>query len=161
MTNRTKNRTLIIIIVLLLISNVFLVSYFTLREKPSHTGKNRGDEFVAALKNDVGFNEDQLKKFSELKETNWAQAKERMDQVRKLRSKIFDLTRQSTVADSTVDLLADSIATLQKQFEIKSYHHFKETRAICTPQQQPAYDSLMKKIINRQRGPRPGPAPKK
>ncbi len=156
MNNGSKNKTLIIIIVLLLISNIFLVGFYMFKNKTSHRTKGKDDGFVTALKNDVGFSEEQLKKFSELKETNWTQAKERMNQVRKLRSQIFDLTRQNSVADSTVERIADSIAILQKQFEIKSYNHFKETRAICTPQQQAAYDSLMKKIINRPRGPRTG-----
>lgn len=146
---QSKNKTLILIIVLLLLSNIFLLGFYIFSHKEPPRRERGKDVFITSLKNEVGFSEGQLKKFTELKETDWAEAKKKMEDIRQIKWRLFDLTRQSNIQDSTVEKLADSIAILQKEVEIKSFQHFKKTRAICTPTQQAAYDSLMKKIITR------------
>lgn len=85
-----------------------------------------------------------------------------MEHIRRIKQALFDLTKETSVSDSAVILLADSIAKLQKGVEINTFRHFKETRQICTPEQMPKYDSLMKKIIRQGRPGRPvgGPPPK-
>ncbi|MCH5689960.1 hypothetical protein LWM68_40485 [Niabella sp. W65] len=71
----------------------------------------------------------------------------------------FDLTKTQDTVDAAVIKWADSIAGLQKQVEINSFRHVVQTRKICTPDQQAAYDSLMKRIINKGRSRRPGDGP--
>ncbi|SDC87383.1 Spy/CpxP family protein refolding chaperone [Niabella drilacis] len=156
MNNSARNRTLIFIIALLLITNLALLAYTFFFSKKPHPERER-EGFTAALKNEVGFTDSQIEQFKQLKQKQWAGAKADMEQIRKIKQQLFDLTRRPVVADSTVEALADSIATLQKQAEVKSFHHFKATRAICTPEQQPKYDSLMTKIIRQGRNGRPIP----
>jgi periplasmic protein CpxP/Spy len=157
MDTRARNKNLIFIIIFLIFTNLIVVGYFLFSHKEhGYGGRLDKDGFIVALRKEVGFKDEQVNKFRQLKQTNWAEAKGKMDQIRELKSKLFDLTKQSNLSDSAINILADSIGSLQKQVEINSFHHFKATRDICTPQQQPLYDSLMKKIINRQgKGPRP------
>lgn len=156
MNNTERNRTLIFIIALLLITNLALLAYTFVFSK-KHPFDREREGFTGALKNEVGFSDSQLEQFKQLKEKHWSSAKTDMEQIRKIKQRLFDLTKQPVVADSTVALLADSIAILQKGAEIKAFHHFKATRAICTPEQQPKYDSLMTKIIRQGRSGRPVP----
>ncbi|MFT4094286.1 MAG: hypothetical protein QM640_11670 [Niabella sp.] len=126
--------------------------------------KGNKDDFAAILQKEVGFSKEQVARFNILKEKDWAQAKAKMDNILDVKNAIFDLAKQPGVADSTVEKLADSIGNLQKQVEMSAYRHVAATRHLCTPQQLPAYDSLMKKIINkgRRRGGKPpydGPPP--
>lgn len=150
MTNpQSKYRTLVAIIALLLITNIAMLVYFmTSHKKPGRNDRTRGG-FEQVLQKEVGFNEEQLTKFKALRETHWAEAKKQMEQAKQTKLSLFNLTKETDVSDSTISLLADSIATLQKQIEINSFKHFKATRGLCTPAQQAAYDSLMTKIITR------------
>lgn len=145
----SKNKTLIFIVVLLLLTNIAVVGYFLfVCKKPNKLPRGK-DNFSAVLEKEVGFNKQQLAQFDELKKVHWANAKANMDKIVSIKNTIFDLTKQFNAPDSVVDKLADSIGGLQKQVEISAYHHVLETRKICTPQQLPAFDSLMKRLINR------------
>ncbi|MBK7098034.1 MAG: hypothetical protein IPH58_06375 [Sphingobacteriales bacterium] len=149
MNNISRNRVFIIIIVLLLLSNIFLIAYYSLFNKKHSPNPKGKDGFVMALKKEVGFDEKQLNEFSRLKETYWTSARKKMDDIRRIKGELFILTKQTNVQDSVVEKYADSIAMLQKQVEIESFRHFQKSRAICAPIQLPAYDSLMKKVFSR------------
>ena len=149
MNNISKNRVLIIIIVLLLLTNIFLIAYYSFFNKKRGPNPKGKDGFVLALKKEVGFDEKQLNEFSQLKETYWTTARKKMDDIRRIKGALLNLTKQTEVQDSVVENYADSIAMLQKQVEIESFRHFQKSRAICTPNQLPAYDSLMKKVFSR------------
>lgn len=150
MTNsHSKYKILVGIVALLLITNISMLVYFVSPCTSTHHAPWGKSDFENALKDKVGFSEDQLQKFRNLKETYWANAKKQMEQVKQVKLTMFHLTKKNDVAASEVEQLADSIATLQKQIEINYFHHFKGTREICTPQQQPAYDTLMTKIVTR------------
>lgn len=149
MTNpQSKYRTLIAIIVLLLVTNMAVLAYFMMNKKSNSHEKSRPG-FENVLQKEVGFNEQQVAQFKELKATHWATARQQMEELKKVKLNLFRLTREENTPDSVITAKADSIANLQKQIELNSFQHFKATRKICTPGQQPAYDSLMKRIITR------------
>lgn len=149
---QSKYRTLIAIIVLLLITNIAVLAYFMLNKKPQERG-GRNDKtrpgFEAVLQKEVGFNEQQIAQFKTLKSQHWATAKRKMEELKKVKLNLFNLTKEESPSDSVINNLADSIASLQKQIELNSFQHFKATRKICTTEQQPSYDSLMRKIITK------------
>ncbi len=153
--SRSQKRTFVLIILILLLLNLLVVGYFLFSHRKPQVYKGH-DRFVMNLRKEVGFNETQIAEFKKLQTTNWAEARTKTDQIRHIKNEMLDLLKLSAVADSTVENMADSIGTLQKQLEIYSYRHFKATRALCTPEQKPRYDSMMKRIINRSgRGSRP------
>lgn len=117
------------------------------------------DGFAAVLRKEVGFNDEQVAKFNELKKSHWTEAKAKMDQIISMKNILFDLTKTQDTVDAAVIKWADSIAGLQKQVEINSFRHVVQTRKICTADQQAAYDSLMKRIINKGRSHKPGDGP--
>lgn len=149
MNNITRNKTLVFIIVLLLLTNIGLLFYF-LSGKKHHPEKGR-ESFTNALKKEVGFSDAQIEQFNTQKKNNWAKAKADMDQIRNIKLALFDLVKKPEVSDSVVDQLTDSIANLQKRVEVNAFHHFRATRSICTPEQQAKYDSFMTKIIRQGR----------
>lgn len=151
-TTGTKNKVLLFIILLLLLTNMVVIYYGFYFRKPI---KRKGREsFTEILKREVGFDQQQAARFDEFKKTHWEQAKTKMDEINKIKNKIFDLSRDPNTPDSIVEKLADSIGSLQKQVEINAFKHVAGTRKICTPEQIPLYDSLMKRIINHGRNPK-------
>ncbi len=146
--SQSKNKILVFIIFLLFITNILVIGYFLCFYKKPHRFKNK-DGFAAILQKEVGFSQQQIKQFSGLKKTDWEQAKFKMGEIVSIKNRIFDYTKKPNTPDSVVEKLADSIALLQKQVEMSAYRHVVAMRKICTPEQQLAYDSLMKKIINK------------
>ncbi|WP_346236192.1 Spy/CpxP family protein refolding chaperone [Niabella insulamsoli] len=156
--SRSTNKFLVFIIFLLLVTNVLVIGYFLLGGKKKPKKEKSKDSFAAILQREVGFNDEQVARFNKLRETHWANAKAKMDQIIDVKNVIFDLTKQPNTPDSVVETLADSIGRLQKQVEISAFRHVTETRKICTPSQEPAYDSLMIRIINKGKSRRPAAA---
>lgn len=146
MSNQSKNKTLVTVILLLLITNFSVIGYFLFFNKKKKTEK---DGFAGILKKDVGFTQQQADEFTRLKSIHWAQAKAKMDDIVKVKNTLYDLTRLPEVNSSMVKLLTDSIGNLQKAVELHGFNQVVATRKICTPQQLPAYDSLVKRIINK------------
>ncbi|GAB3006896.1 hypothetical protein GCM10027051_03100 [Niabella terrae] len=150
MNSRSRNRTLIFIIVLLLLTNIGVLSYFLFCNKKSEKPKEKSG-FVGILKREIGFDETQVAEFQKIRELNWAVAKKNMKQIGKVKERLLELTHHTDTPDSAAQLLADSIGQLQSLVEFNAFKHIQLTRKICKPQQIAAYDSLMSRMVNRSR----------
>ena len=71
------------------------------------------------------------------------------DEMRNNKSQLFKDLGTNAFSDSAITVAANRSAELQKQMEIKMLTHFKEVRQLCTPAQQPAFDTLFYKVWNR------------
>ena len=149
MSNQSKNKTLIFIIVVLLLANVALLIYFLGGKqalKPMPDDKNR-DRLSEALKNDVGFNDAQVVQYKQLKDAQWELMRAKFDDVRKAKDDFFHLLSVENVSDSILSSSADKIAVKQKALDMQAFSHFKEVRKLCTPGQQPKFDSLVQRMF--------------
>jgi hypothetical protein len=76
-----------------------------------------------------------------------------MMEVRKAKDSMFSYMRQPvTPSDSVLQILADNIAQKQKMQELQSFSHFRQVRELCTEEQKPRFDSVIRKMINRSFG---------
>ncbi|MCW3119706.1 MAG: hypothetical protein JWM28_3788 [Chitinophagaceae bacterium] len=151
MSNPSKNKTLVFIIVVLLLANVAMLVYFLWLkqpDKPVRADKN-SDRFAEALKKDVGFSDTQLAQYKQLKEAKWDKIKLRFDDLRKAKDNFFRLIGVENINDSILNNAADSIAQRQKSLDLQAFIHLKELREVCSPEQQPKYDSLVQRIFHR------------
>lgn len=151
-TTTTKYKTLLFIIAVLLISNIALVVYmFTRSCKPDMPPKEQQNKsgITSALQNEVGFSEQQLAQYKNLREEHWKIAKPLFDSMQKGKERLFKLTQTAAVEDSAVQAAAAAIADNQKLMELQSFRHFKQVRDLCNPEQLPKYDSVLKKIVSK------------
>jgi len=154
MSNASKNKPLIIIIIILLLTNVAILAYFLWLkqpDKPPPFDKNR-DRLAESLKNEVGFNDKQVAEYKKIKDAQWDKMKGRFDDLRKVKDSFFHLLSVENTNDSVLNNAADSIAYRQKALDLEAYAHFKELRKLCTPEQQPKYDSLVQRMFHRMAG---------
>ncbi|MFT3902468.1 MAG: hypothetical protein QM727_04815 [Niabella sp.] len=157
MNATSKNKTLLFIIVLLLITNIGVLGYFMLNNDKKQPPKKRGGGFVTALQKEVGFSEEQMTLFKNAEKSNWDSARSKMDEIRRVKHRIFALA-QKQASDTDIAPLADSIGKLQTQVELYLFRHMQSIRAICTPEQLPRFDSLLSKsMIRPPRGKMPPP----
>lgn len=158
MNNAAKNRTLLFIIAFLILTNIAVVVYFL--RQPEKTGKDAtppppqgqsgGRNGIATqLQKDVGFSEEQIAKYKEMKAAHWKIAKPLFDAMQKSKDSLYELVKLPQVDEELLEDRAENVAERQEALEIQGFRHFKEVRSLCTPEQLPRYDSLLKKIINR------------
>lgn len=153
----SKNKGLILIIAVLLISNLALVGYlvFSKQKDPKNTrsGGDRGKAFSEYIIKEVNFSDDQAASFKQMMTDHFEKMRPIMLEVRKAKDSMFGYMRQpAPPADSVLQKLADNIAEKQKLQELQSFNHFRQVRDLCTEEQKPKFDSVIRKMINRSFG---------
>lgn len=151
MTTKPRNKVLLLIIGVLLLTNIILVS-FLLLNKPSSKRGARGDRSAmisSFLQKDIGFEQQQLRQYDSLSEPNRIRIKAMFDTLGKYKENQFKQLAIDNFSDTAIIKTANDIADKQKGIEIILCNHFKEIRNICTPQQRPVFDSLFYKILNK------------
>lgn len=151
MTTEPKNKILLIIIGVLLITNIVLVS-FLLINKPFSKKGMQGDRSImiaAFLQNEIGFNQQQLKQYDSINVPNRTKVKAMFDTLKSYKENEFKQLAINDFSDTAIFKTANIISTKQKEIEIVLYKHYKEIRNICSPEQLQKFDSLFYKILNR------------
>ena len=150
MSNNSKQRVLITIISILIVANIALLAYF-LWFKPNQRNtrpeKNR-DMMAYSLENVVGFDQTQLKRYQQMKEEHKTKIKPLFEDMHATKM-LFYKYLQQTAPDSAINNAATAIGEKQKAIDLQIFRHFNELRTVCTPQQQPRFDSLIQRVVNK------------
>ncbi len=75
------------------------------------------------------------------------------DEMRKAKDSLFQLLKDSAISDSAVSVAADQIAQRQKMLDLQTFTYFRKVRMLCTPEQQPKYDSLIQNMFSKMNRP--------
>lgn len=151
MSTTSRNKNLVFIIAVLLLTNIAVLVYFLAFKKhpdPKTGGPRTG--LTDMLQTEVGFNDDQVAQYKQLKEQQREKIRPLFDEMRKAKDNLFKLMGDSTVSDSMISIAADAIAQRQKMLDLETFSHFKKVRALCaTPEQQVKYDSAVLRMFRK------------
>jgi len=152
----SKNRNLLFIIMVLLLTNVAVLGYFLWYKKPPKEAHSRGDKnFVGdMLKKEVGFDTVQLAGYKEMREKQQQVLRPMFDDMRQAKDSLFSMIGKAEVNDSLVLNLAAHVGDKQEALDLQTFRYFSELRKLCTPAQEPMYDSLMTQIFRKMGKPR-------
>jgi protein CpxP len=146
----SKNKSLIFIIAVLLLTNIAVLGYFLwFKKSPRQEGPGRSPGIEAALQKEVGFNDQQIAQYKQLKEEQWKNFRPMFDDMHKAKDSLFNLLSYENVNDSVINTTADVIAQKQKAIDIRMFNHFRQVRSLCTPEQLPKYDSLIQRMMRK------------
>lgn len=150
----SRNKVLMLIISVLLISNLALVGFMVFGNKQKgKTQRPRGEDFSNYFKKELNFSEEQSAKFQQMITRHFEKLKPIMGEVRKAKDSMFNLMRQPAIpSDSVLQNAAENIAQKQKLQELQNFYHFRQVRELCNEEQKPKFDSLISKMINRSFG---------
>jgi len=151
MSTQSKNKILLIIIGILLITNIALVSFYSL-SKPAEKKGVRPDRTAmisAFLKNELKFSQPQLSQYDSLSNQHRILIKAKFDAIKKEKESEFNQLTQDNFNDSSINNTAVLFSTKQKEIEIIMFNYFKDIRNLCTPEQQPKFDSLFYKMLTK------------
>ena len=151
MSTQSKNKILLIIIGILLITNLGLVFFYSL-SKPAEKKGMRPDRTAmisAFLKNELNFNQTQLTQYDSLSSQHRILIRTKLNAIRKEKETEFNQLTQDNFSDSSIVNTAVLFSAKQKEIEIIMFNYFKDIRNLCTPQQQPKFDSLFYKMLTK------------
>jgi protein CpxP len=152
MSTPTRNKNLVFVIAVLLLTNIAVLAYFLWfkDDKSKHQDKNRPGFMIEALQKEVGFTDQQIEAYKKLKEEQKETVRPLFDEMRKAKENLFKLLSDSLVTDSVLQQSADKIAEQQKNIEIQALQHFRKVRALCnSPEQREKYDSAVLRMMRK------------
>jgi protein CpxP len=160
--NSSRNKTLVAIIAVLLVSNIAVLLYFVVLKDSWHRGEKRKLPMTEFLQKEVGFSEQQLALFDSLKRHHHEAVKPLGEDLSRSRDTLYLLIGNPAVTDSALQAAAAVIGRKQALLELKLFANFRQIRAICTPAQLPRFDSLAPALVRKMMAPsRRPPSPKK
>ena len=150
-----RNKILTFLVGILLLTNIALVVFFVARKEPEKQ-RNRGGDRSAVmrefLKDSVGFNEQQLAQYDQLRQQNREHMRPLFEDLGNAKMKYYQFVSQPG-ADSASQAAAALIGQKQTALDMAFFNHFKQVRTICTPDQYARYDSIIQQIIRRMAAP--------
>jgi periplasmic protein CpxP/Spy len=153
MSTPNKSKIYILIISLLLLTNIGMLVFFMCNKGNEKKG-GRGDKSAMMkefLQKEVGFTAQQIVQYDTLSSLHKQKMKADFDALKNNKEQQFKELGAKGFSDSAIIATATQSAEKQKEMETNMLKHFAEIRKICTPQQQPKFDSLFYKIWNKRK----------
>ena len=157
-----NTRILSVAVVLLLITNIALV-VFLLMGRPQkgdpRKGKGPSSEPSEMMVKELNMTDQQKQQYKQLKEEHFKNVRPYFDSLRAAKTDFYGLVKNPAINDSLINAYSNRIAEKQVELDKMTLSHFRRVRDLFTPEQQPKYDSLIHKMM--QRGRRDSSARKK
>lgn len=147
-----KNKTISIIVVLLLIINITaLVTIFVQRHGPIRAAKPSKQEDIERtthfLKNEFQFNDLQVEKFMALQENYMLEAEQYKKKISDAKFKLYGSIRDNVTTNKNTEQLYAIISENTSLVEKRTVQFLSELKSLCTEEQIDKYDMLMGRIL--------------
>jgi hypothetical protein len=152
MSTTSNKPALIILIVVLLITNLGMLWYFTRDTKEESKPMSRTERMAEMMRKELGFDEKQVQEYIGLRNRRDSILAPLNAELRQAKIDMVNLLNTEGVADSTILLAAQKIAAKQVPIEVAFQQHFKRIQAICNQQQQKSLDSMLLRMVRRNTG---------
>lgn len=147
-----NNKVLLFIVAILLVANVAMLVYIFRMREPVKTGsrtERQKSPITEFLQNEIGFSPDQMAAFDTIRQNHRQKLKPLFEDIKTAKVAFYKSLTNPGVNDPALDSAASVIGQKQKLLDMQTFKNFKELRTLCTPDQQPKYDSLIVKEISR------------
>ncbi|HLA53715.1 MAG TPA: hypothetical protein VK618_10435 [Flavitalea sp.] len=148
MNSLSRNKVLLAIVVLLLLTNLGMLIFIFSMNRSSDPPR-KGPGFTERLRKEVGFTEDQMKVFEPKKKAFWTMMNSRFEAMHNTKEQFYLQLYDPAIPDSILVSKASEIGNLQRDIDLQVIRHFKDVRKMCRPDQLIKYDSLLPPIIHR------------
>jgi Spy/CpxP family protein refolding chaperone len=163
MKNFTNNPLLSVLILLLLTANIVTLTLLWInkggkreKEPPPPQAGGQAFEFIT---HELKMDSTQILAYSKLRDEHQAGQKPLQDSIRIRKDELFALLQHPDVSDSIISTFTRRAAEAEQQMDLLTFRHFQKVRALCNPEQQKKFDSIIKDILRRMAPRRQGPPP--
>ncbi|MBW4889607.1 periplasmic heavy metal sensor [Mucilaginibacter sp. HMF5004] len=159
-----KSRYLGIVLVVLVAANIITLGVFWYYKihniKLSEAGNTQGNGNASSfIIKQVGFTASQQARYLELVRQHQQRVRDIRDQLHIAKDSFFDELSDTTVSAATIDAASSTIGKLEKDLDVQTFNHFKQVRAMCTPEQKIKMDNCIKQVMRMMGPPPPGGRP--
>jgi protein CpxP len=144
-----KNRVLIVLVIVMTVLNVVTLSFilfFPMRPSLRLDKINRdpGRDFV---ERELGFSEEQKKHHEDLRKEFFKKSEGIMQARTEATRALFDLIKKDSVSEQELHARAEVLGQLEIDHSIATLEHFRDIRALCTPEQREKFDSVVTDLL--------------
>ncbi len=125
----------------IILNIALLVFFFNKRPKQNHHHKEPKKIIIERL----SFNEKQVEHFELLIEEHQPKLKQLNDELKGLKQELFKSLKEKSNTTKE-DTLLLQITVIKNEIEKNNFTHFKDIKAICTPEQIPAFNDLTSEL---------------
>lgn len=144
-----NNKTLIIIISVLLVSNLALLGMYMVRGNEASREKKVERSPSDYMVRELQLNDQQATQFKTMWETIKEKNKPVYDSLRNQREILYNYLKSEPQPAAQIDVAATAIAGYEKQLVLNNYEHFRRVRTILDATQQVKLDTLINKMGKR------------
>lgn len=152
MSNTSNKPALIILIVVLLITNLGMLWYFTRDTKEEVKPTTRTERMAEMMRKELGFDTTQTQEYITLRHRRDSIMAPMNAALRQAKIDMINLLRTQVVTDSMLQVAAENVAAKQVPIEVAFHQHFKRIQAICNPEQLKRFDSMLLRMVRRSTG---------
>jgi Spy/CpxP family protein refolding chaperone len=147
-----NNKFLIVAVVLLLLTNIFLVFMMLKGKGTKNDWRNRKEPFEMMAK-ELKMTEEQRKEYKLFREEHQKIIRPLFDSIRVAKTAYFDYVKENNAAseDSAFNIYKLKVSDRMTEIDKLTFAHFKKVRALFTPEQLPQFDEFLKKMMQRGR----------
>lgn len=153
-----NNKLLVIILLILVLSNAVLLFFLFGKRPPRKAGAEMASNdksggmrayMKKVLKDSIGFTDAQVAMYDTMGSRHKDIMKPMFSTIQAHKDSFYKLLMQPGPSDSLRQSFLDKIAQDQRMIDERIFNHFYELRAMCTPDQQPRFDTVMQKMIRK------------
>jgi Spy/CpxP family protein refolding chaperone len=163
MNQLTKNRSLNIIVIVLLVANIVSFGIFWWRQSSAENNNqfppprmNKGGDY---LTNELKFSSTQQTAFEALRNEHRNTVDPIRKEIEQYKNDFFALIKNDTASTVTINNAWNKIAEAEKNLDITTLNHFKAVRQICDAAQKIKFDQIIQEAIIQMRNRPKGPPP--
>jgi protein CpxP len=158
-----KNKILTIAVVLLLFTNIGILSLLWFDRVPGkhfdripppnemHPPFDRKQSEGGPrdfLIRELGFTEKQKQDYQLLIDEHKSDMKKLMDKIRTAKEKLWDNLSETDTASISTESTSAEIGNDQKEIELVTFRHFQKVKELCDENQKKKFDEVIKEVIN-------------
>ena len=143
-----NHKLLLLIVGVLLVANIGLL-YFFVFNRPQKPPRPPLANPIEKVQKEVGLNDEQAALYDSLRTKQFKNMKPLFQDLTKSKEDFFSLIYQPNISDSVLNAYASRIGEKQMALDISTFHYFQSIKALCTEEQKPEMDSVIKQIVKR------------
>ncbi|HEY8388369.1 MAG TPA: hypothetical protein VIK74_07180 [Parasegetibacter sp.] len=155
MNSTSRYKWLVFIIGVLLVTNIAMLAMLVKKKDPPKRENRSGQtqtyqsRTVMILEKEVGFSKEQLEQYQALREDHSTKMRPIIEKIRASKDSFYRLLSLPEISDSLLQATAAKVAEAENQVNLQTFQHFRDIKALCTPEQQPKFEKFIENVISR------------
>ena len=149
MTRPSRQKWLLVLVGILLVTNIITLSVFWFNKKPKENKAQDRPRMGKFIVDQMKFDSTQEAAYWTMRDSMIDKQRPVWDSIRAAKKRFFDLTNQPGASDSMLQSRANEVMAYQKKLDSITLRHFQQVRTLVHPAQLQKFDTVIREIVNR------------